>query len=207
MTGSDVFADISAKYDRLNRVLSLGQDQRWRARAIAELPPGRILDLGAGTGVANELFADREVIALDPSQPMLALNPASSVLAYGEQLPFADDSFDGVFSAFVFRNLTSIERTLDEISRTLRSGGVAVIVDASRPRGAWQKKLHQIGSAAFVPLIGRLAGSPAEYRYLNESLDKLPPPESLYSTGPLRLDKIWRMGPLGFVYAAVLVSA
>lgn len=206
MNGSEVFADISEKYDRVNRILSLGRDEQWRSRAIAELPEGLVLDLGAGTGVANKMFGVRTVIAADPSPAMLARNPATSVLAVGERLPFADNVFDGVFSAFVFRNLTSIDATLQELKRTLKPNGKAVIVDASRPAGPWKRKLHQIGSALFVPLVGRLAGAVDEYRYLNRSLDKLPQPEELFASGPLAIEKLWRMGPLGFVYAAVLTN-
>ena len=45
-----------------------------------------------------------------------------------------------------------------------------------------------------------------EYRYLHKSLDKLPRPEQLLDGLALRLDHVWRMGPLGFVYGAVLVK-
>ena len=72
MSNGDVFADIAGRYDRLNWILSLGRDQAWRRTAIDRLPGGRILDLGAGTGAANEVFGDREVVALDPSPEMLA---------------------------------------------------------------------------------------------------------------------------------------
>ncbi|MBT8192961.1 MAG: class I SAM-dependent methyltransferase [Acidimicrobiia bacterium] len=203
--GAAVFSDIAERYDRLNRILSLGQDDSWRRRAAEFLPAGHVLDLGAGTGAGNSAFGERWVTAVDPSIPMLALNEGvPRVAAAGEHLPFVDDCFDGVFSAFVFRNLTSVGDTLDEIHRILRPAGAAVIVDLSRPRGSFQRRLHRAGSAVFVPLVGRLAGSPGEYKYLDESLDKLPPPEELYAGGPLTLEKTWRMGPLGFVYAAVL---
>jgi ubiquinone/menaquinone biosynthesis C-methylase UbiE len=79
-----------------------------------------------------------------------------------------------------------------------------VIVGLSRPPRRWARGLHRAGSKVFVPLVGRLAGSPDEYRYLDDSLDKLPPPEELYATGPLELERVWRMGPLGFVYGVVL---
>ncbi len=111
---------------------------------------------------------------------------------------------DGVFSAFVFRNLTSVDDTLQEIHRVLRPGGVAVIVGLARPIGNVKRRLHQMGSAVFVPLVGRLARAPAEYKYLNASLDKLPPPERMFVGGPLAVKRTWRMGPLGFVYGAVL---
>jgi hypothetical protein len=55
-----------------------------------------------------------------------------------------------------------------------------------------------------LPLAGLLARAPGEYWYLHRSLDKLPPPEILLGGGPLVLEKTWRMGPLGFVYGALL---
>ena len=203
--GAAVFGGIADNYDRLNTILSLGRDKAWRAQAAGYLPAGHVLDLGAGTGAAAPALGERWVTAADPSLPMLALNDVSRrVASVGERLPFADGAFDGVFSAFVFRNLTSVEETLTEIHLVLRLRGVAVIVDLSRPRGPWQRRLHRAGSAVFVPLVGRVAGSPGEYRYLDESLDKLPPPEVLYGSGPLELEHTWRMGPFGFVYGAVL---
>lgn len=204
-SGAAVFSDIADRYDRLNSILSLGRDRAWRRRAAAFLPAGHVLDLGAGTGAGNEALEERWVTAVDPSLPMLARNQTDRrVAAVGESLPFIDGSFDGIFSAFVFRNLTSVETTIGELHRLLRPRGVAVIVDLSRPVGKVRRELHRAGSAVFVPLVGRLAGAPGEYKYLDESLDKLPPPEELYADGPLTLERTWRMGPLGFVYGVVL---
>jgi len=201
----EVFSRIARRYDAVNRVLSLGRDGAWRRAAVAHLPPGRLLDLGAGTGAANREFGTRRVVALDPSAPMLALNPQRRrVAGCGERLPFADASFDAVFSAFVFRNLESVPGTLTEIHRVLRPGGSAAVVDLSRPEVAWQRGLHRAGTAALLPLVGALARSPREYWYLHRSLDKLPPPRVLFGEGPLRLERLWRMGPFGFVYGAVL---
>ena len=148
MSNGDVFSDIAARYDRINRVLSLGQDQNWRRRVVARLPEGRRLDLGGGTGAANALLG-LEVVALDPAPQMLALNGAPRrVVGIGEALPFADASFDAVFSAYVFRNLDAVEETLVEIARVLRPGGKAGIVDLGRPEVGWQRSLHRAGSAA-----------------------------------------------------------
>ena len=109
---SDVFSDIAGRYDRLNTILSFGRDNAWRRRAIAFLPPGTVVALGAGTGAANDLFGDRRVVAIDPEPQMLALNPAAErVVGVGEAFPFADGFVDGVFSAFVFRNLNSVPDT------------------------------------------------------------------------------------------------
>lgn len=201
-----VFARIARRYDRINRILSLGREQEWRRSGAAYLPPGRLLDLGSGTGAALEVFEGRSVVALDPVVEMLDLSPMRMrVAGVGEALPFGDASFDGVFSAFVFRNLSSIPETLAEIRRVLRPGGRAVVVDLTRPRGRLARVAHRAGTALVLPLVGAVfAGAGSEYRYLHRSLDALPPPEELFSGGPLRLERVWRMGMNGFVYGAVL---
>ena len=204
-----IFAKIARRYDLVNRLLALGRDRAWRESVIHRLPPGRLLDLGAGTGAAMPLFGDRSVVALDPVPGMLALNRSQArVVGVGEALPFADATFDSVFSAFVFRNLDSVPVTLAEISRVLRPGGSLGIVDLGRPRSRLAAALHRAGSAVAAPLAGSLIGAAAEYRYLHRSLDKLPPPELLYAevAAPLELDELWRMGPLGFVHGAILTK-
>ena len=205
MSNGKVFTDIAGKYDRINRILSLGQDQKWRQRAVDHLPTGRLLDLGGGTGAANEIFERFEVVALDPSPQMLSLNNEQNrVVAVGESLPFGDGTFDAVFSAYVVRNLDSLEVTLGEIHRILRPGGRAAIVDLGRPVGGGKARLHRFGSGIVLPLVGTLSGAREEYVYLNHSLDKLPPPEEMYRQTPFRQVDLWRMGPLGFVYGVVL---
>jgi demethylmenaquinone methyltransferase/2-methoxy-6-polyprenyl-1,4-benzoquinol methylase len=200
-----IFSRIANRYDLVNRILSLGREQAWRQSAARLLPVGRVLDLGSGTGAAAPLFPTSEVVALDPVAPMLALSPIRArAVGVGERLPFSSESFDGVFSAYVFRNLTSVDATLAEIHRVLRPGGAAAIVDLSRPVNRLARILHRIGSAIVLPLAGLLARAPGEYWYLHRSLDKLPPPEILLGGGPLALEKTWRMGPLGFVYGALL---
>ena len=200
-----MFADIAGKYDTINRVLSLGQEQKWRQRVVAKLPHGRLLDLGAGTGAANDVFGDRRVVALDPSPEMLSTNGASRrLVGVGERLPFEDNSFDAVFSAYVFRNLDSVDVTLTEVERVLRPGGRLGIVGLGRPRNQALAAVHRTGSAVVLPLMGMTVGAREEYTYLHRSLDKLPPPEVMFTDTPLRRVDLWRMGPLGFVYGAIL---
>jgi demethylmenaquinone methyltransferase / 2-methoxy-6-polyprenyl-1,4-benzoquinol methylase len=205
LSNGSVFTDIAGKYDRINSILSFGRDQAWRRRVIDMLPPGRLLDLGGGTGAANPVFGNRDVIALDPSPEMLSLNTTSSrIVGVGERLPFAACSFDAVFSAYVFRNLDSVVETVAETARILRPGGRLGVVGLGRPRNKYAAMVHRAGSSVVLPLVGTLAGNRGEYVYLNRSLDKLPPPEELYADTPLRQVALWRMGPLGFVYGVVL---
>jgi hypothetical protein len=120
-----IFARIARRYDLINRILSFGQEQNWRKRAVAPTSPGTCARPGQRHRSRRPgVFADREVVALDPVVEMLRSAPSPMrVVGVGEALPFADESFDGVFSAYVFRNLTSVPDTLEEIERVLRPGG------------------------------------------------------------------------------------
>ena len=207
MSKGEVFAPIAQKYDRINTVLSLGRDRLWRQRVVDRLPEGRLLDLGAGTGAAATALGERQVVALDPSLEMLALNGASQrVGAIGEALPFMEATFDAVLSAYVFRNLDSVEATLTEIARVLRPGGKAGIVGLGRPRHVLSRAAHRFGTALVLPAVGLVARAPRAYSYLHRSLDKLPPPEELFLTSALTVEDVWRMGAMGFVYGAILVK-
>lgn len=205
MSNGTVFKDIADRYDRLNTILSLGQDQKWRNTVVSRLPEGRILDLGAGTGAANEILQSRQLVALDPAPEMLSLNNADErVVAVGERLPFVDESFDAVFSAYVFRNLDSVDTTMAEVARVLRPGGMAGILDLGRPVGRVKARVHRAGTAVVLPLAGMTVGARQEYSYLHKTLDKHPPPQQLLANTPLTLVDTWRLGPMGFVWAALL---
>jgi demethylmenaquinone methyltransferase/2-methoxy-6-polyprenyl-1,4-benzoquinol methylase len=200
-----IFARIARRYDLINKLLSAGRDQTWRKSAMIYLPGGRLLDLGSGTGVAATIFGDRFVIALDPVKEMLLRSEIRyRVAGVGEALPIRDGSLDSVFSAFVFRNLRSIEDTLAEINRVLRPGGAAAVIDLGRPLNVVARWLSRLGTALVLPVAGLIAGAPADYWYLHRSLDKLPRPEILFGRGPLRLGPVWRMGLFGFVYGVIL---
>lgn len=199
-----IFAKIAARYDLINRILSLGQEKKWRRRGVEMLAPGSVLDLGSGTGATD--FGERQVIGLDPVIEMLALSPVRDrVVAVGERIPLADGSVDGVFSGFVFRNLTSVPETLSEINRVLRPGNTAVVVDLTRPKNPILRLIHRAGTALILPLVGLVfARAPGEYWYLHRSLDSLPPPEVLFAEQGLAVEEVWRMGILGFVYGVRL---
>ncbi len=155
-----IFARIAARYDLINRILSLGQEKKWRAAGIDMLEPGTVLDLGCGTGATD--FKGRVVVGLDPVIEMLALSPVPDrVVGAGESLPLREGSLDAVFSGFVFRNLSSVDDTLAEIHRVLKPGSSAVVVDLARPRNVVLRVLHRIGTAVLLPLVGLLfAGRP-----------------------------------------------
>ena len=145
------------------------------------------------------LFSGRQqVVALDPVWPMLSINPAPQrVVGKGERLPFADGTFDGIWSAFVFRNLQSVEETLVEAARVLRPGGVMVVVDAGRPLSRLAAPIHRTGTAMVTPLVGLLAGAVREYWYFHRSMDKLPHPEEMFRDGPSQSRQAVANGDMG----------
>ncbi|MEZ5542260.1 MAG: malonyl-ACP O-methyltransferase BioC [Pseudomonadota bacterium] len=100
------------------------------------LQPRRVLDLGAGTGRFSAALLQRyrgaHVVALDIAQAMLARAQGRGgwrrrplcVCADGERLPFADDSFDFIFSNLMLQWCTDLESTFGELRRVLAPGGL-----------------------------------------------------------------------------------
>ncbi|HVS14512.1 MAG TPA: bifunctional demethylmenaquinone methyltransferase/2-methoxy-6-polyprenyl-1,4-benzoquinol methylase UbiE [Thermoanaerobaculia bacterium] len=192
-----MFDAIARRYDRLNRVLSLGADRRWRRRAVAalELADGdRVLDVATGTAdLALEIARARpgvEVIGVDPSLGMLEVGRrkvAAAALegrvrleeADGQALPFAVDSFDAACIAFGIRNVPDRRLGLAEMARVVRPGGRVVVLELSEPRRGLLALGARFYIRVLVPRIGALLSGAAEYRYLQSSIAAFPPPAEL----------------------------
>ncbi|HEY71463.1 MAG TPA: class I SAM-dependent methyltransferase, partial [Anaerolineae bacterium] len=126
-----LFGRIASRYDLLNRLMTFGQDLRWRRQAVRKLTldtSPRILDVGAGTGDLCRAILQRQpeaaVIALDFTPEMIALGRIRTdvdrvhwVLADAHHLPFATRTFDGAVSGFLFRNLIDPMQALAEQAR------------------------------------------------------------------------------------------
>lgn len=185
-----LFDEIAPRYDRMNRLLSLGLDRGWRRQAAAALhSPTRLLDIAAGSGdlaLAALAAGAGRVTLLDPSERMLALAVAKArkrgagerietKLGAAEGLPFPDSSFDAVATAFGARNFRDLEGGLREMHRVLKPGGRAVILEFSRPRLFPVRTLHRLYLKAAIPLAGRLlAGNRAAYALLGETILSFP---------------------------------
>lgn len=192
----DMFDRIAPGYDRMNRIISLGQDGRWRRHTVAalELAPGaRVVDVGCGTGDLCQELAGRgyEPIGVDRSAGMLARAHAEAPLvrADGERLPFHDASLDGAVSAFTLRNVVDLDALFRACARALRPGGRLAMLETAVPDRAALRLGHAAWARGGVPLLGRLVGrDAAAYRYLPDSNAYLPEPGEL-------LD---RLGAAGF---------
>jgi demethylmenaquinone methyltransferase/2-methoxy-6-polyprenyl-1,4-benzoquinol methylase len=162
----ELFAPIAPSYERWARVLSMGQDARWR-RAMVDglgLPPGsRVLDVAAGTGSITRLMQSRglQVVSVDQSPEMTQLakqRGAMTVVATAERLPFADASFDGVTFGYLLRYVDDVPRCLGELLRVVRPGGVVGMVEFGRPAGLWGVAWW-LYTRTVLPGAGTLIGS------------------------------------------------
>ena len=191
----DMFDRIARRYDMLNRVLSMGIDRGWRKQAVATLKlkeNSRVLDLATGTAdVALEVLRQEplaRVVGVDPSAGMLEIGQRKieeagcdeSIdlqLGDGEQLAFADDTFDGITIAFGIRNVPDRAKALSEMARVTRPGGRVAILELSEPRGGLLGPLARFHVHHLVPRLGGLLSGSREYRYLQQSIAAFPPPE------------------------------
>lgn len=189
---ADMFNNISSSYDLLNRILSAGIDVRWRKKAIKMLKPYQpklILDVATGTAdLAIEALSlqPEKIIGIDISEGMLELGRKKLVQADknkvielmtgdSENLPFADDSFDAVMVSFGVRNFENLEKGLAEIYRTLKKGGVLLVLEFSKPKQFPIKQFYSIYSQYILPSVGRaISKDSSAYTYLPESVAKFP---------------------------------
>lgn len=192
-----MFSDIAPSYDRLNHLLSLNIDKRWRRFTVNKLkdvltrPNALALDLCCGTAdLTLELSQHARVVGADFCHPMLVIGNekiaaqqarrASLSEADALRLPFADTCVDAVTVAFGLRNLENVQGGLDEMFRVLKPGGRAAILEFSRPvlpifRQAFEFYFHNI-----LPRIGALiSGSGSAYTYLPQSVSNFPAQKQL----------------------------
>ncbi len=191
-----LFTRIARRYDLLNRLMSLGQDQRWRAEAIAalQLPPrARVLDVATGTGdvalLLKRTHPDASIAGLDLTPAMVTLaqrKDTARAMAWlvGDALalPFAEASFDGVISAFMLRNVPDVRQAFHEQVRVLRSGGRLACLEMTWPRRFPMAQLFRAYFFYWTPFLGRLlSGDHAAYRYLPRSVAGFMPPDAVVS--------------------------
>jgi demethylmenaquinone methyltransferase/2-methoxy-6-polyprenyl-1,4-benzoquinol methylase len=178
-----MFDRLAPRYDRMNRIISLGLDRRWRKHTVDALdaPPGaRVLDLACGTGDLCRDLAARgcHPIGLDFSAGMLAAAriDAPLVRADGARLPVATGTLDAVTCGFALRNFVDLDTVFAECARVLRPGGRFAALDASVPANPVMRAGNAVWFRGAVPLLGRVLARDAEaYRYLPRSTAYLPP--------------------------------
>jgi demethylmenaquinone methyltransferase/2-methoxy-6-polyprenyl-1,4-benzoquinol methylase len=163
----ELFAPLGPTYERYARLLSLGQDPRWRRFLVSRVEAGhgdQVLDVATGTGaVARELLRQKgcAVVGVDQSPEMLAVArehlPATVKLveASAEHLPFEDASFDALTVTYLLRYVDDPGATLAELGRVVRPGGTVASLEFAVPAGLW-RPLWRAYVDAVLPTAGRI---------------------------------------------------
>jgi demethylmenaquinone methyltransferase/2-methoxy-6-polyprenyl-1,4-benzoquinol methylase len=187
-----MFDRISPSYDRMNLLMSMGRDGRWRrlgVRAAGVRPGDAALDVCCGTGdfaveLRRAVGPSGGVVGLDFSPQMLEMARRKSSAVEWLQgdalaLPYADGEFAAACVGFGVRNLSDHRRGFAEMARVVRPGGRVVCLEMSTPP-APIRPFSQLWTDRGVPVLGRIvAHDPDAYRYLPESVHRFPPAREL----------------------------
>jgi demethylmenaquinone methyltransferase/2-methoxy-6-polyprenyl-1,4-benzoquinol methylase len=189
----DVFTRIAPRYDLMNRLMTAGQDVRWRQEVIrrAQIPSGGcLLDLGAGTGdLAREALHQQPQcwpVAADFTLGMMRVGKSHGGIPIewsgvdALHLPFPRNCFDVVVSGFLLRNVADLQAALQEQYRVLKPGGRFVALDTTQPRRNWYSPLVRVHMHTVIPWLGwLLTGQRDAYTYLPNSTESFVRAEEL----------------------------
>jgi demethylmenaquinone methyltransferase/2-methoxy-6-polyprenyl-1,4-benzoquinol methylase len=191
-----MFNRITPRYDLLNRLMSAGQDIRWRKHAInilGDLNYSVVLDLCCGSGDFIFLFDKKyrdniKIYGIDFSEEMLTksrkrhltlgVNHIQLCQADALSLPLNDNSIDAVTIGFGIRNIPDRPAALQEISRVLKPGGGLIILEPAFPQNALLRVLFKFYFKIIMPSMGGIiSGDYKAYKYLNDSAETFPKPD------------------------------
>ncbi len=188
-----MFDTISGEYDGLNRMISLGLDQKWRdnvVKMVADHEPEVVMDIATGTGdlvikMAQQTSA-KKLIGLDISSGMLEVGKikvekedlasrVEMVVGDSENLNYENESIDAVTVSYGVRNFEDLEKGLSEILRVLKPGGILVILETSVPTKFPFKQGYYLYSNLIVPTLGKVfSKDKTAYGYLSKSAANFP---------------------------------
>jgi demethylmenaquinone methyltransferase/2-methoxy-6-polyprenyl-1,4-benzoquinol methylase len=189
-----MFARIAGRYDLMNRLMTFGQDIRWRRLVIqeAQLPAnGKLLDIATGTGeIAQEGLRQQPGVLAVGGDFVLEMMQVGRqiperqaihwVAANTLTLPFPDEVFDAVTSGFLMRNVVDVAGAFREQVRVTRPGGRIVVLESSPPKKNALRPLIRFHLNYIIPTLGKIVVGEAEaYRYLPDSIQQFQEPESL----------------------------
>lgn len=185
----ELFAPLAPTYDRYARLLSLGQDSRWRSFLVSRVearPGDKVLDVASGTAAVSLGLWRRygcRVVGVDHSPEMLA-EGRRRVAAAGadghvelhearaEELPFEDASFDALTFTYLLRYVDDPAATLRELARVVRPKGRVACLEFHVPSNALARVSWEGYVRLGLPLLGRIvsAGWADVGRFLGPSI-------------------------------------
>jgi len=224
-----MFDSIAWRYDFLNHFLSFNFDRLWRRRAIKIISKSykspNILDVATGTGdlaIAAMKLNPTRISGIDISRKMLGIGrdkverkgfAEKIVLLTGdsEKIPFDDNIFDVAMVAFGVRNFSDPLKGLSEMNRVIRSGGMIMVLEFSKPSGFPIKPLYNFYFKNILPFFGRLfSKDKAAYSYLPDSVMKFPDNEEflklLIQAGCSETRQLKLTGGVASIYTGIKLS-
>lgn len=193
-----LFARIAPRYDLMNTIMTAGMHHRWRmvvAQEASRGPDGMALDVATGTGDLAFALAGTKgiqgVVGLDLLESMVSRARAKALakkttaipqFTVGDalSLPFPDETFTSVTSAWGLRNMPDLKRSLEEMVRVLRRGGRVVSLESMPVERGALRPLFRVFFHHVVPFMGQLiARDRAAYTYLPRSVDRFLTADSL----------------------------
>lgn len=189
----DVFESIAPKYDRMNTLLSFGMHKYWRKFTMRKMQiksGNSAIDVACGTcdwtiALAKAAQVDGHIVGLDFSQNMLdigrkkldhhGLKDVKLIHGSALDIPLPDNSFDYATIGFALRNVPDLRKTLSEMHRVVKPGGMVVSLELSKPTWPPFRFLYYFYFQRILPLLGKLfANRYDQYRWLPESLIQFP---------------------------------
>lgn len=194
-----MFNNIAHRYDLLNQLISFGTCNMWRRKLIKILStfsPKNVLDIATGTGdlaidIVKNIPSVESVTGTDISEEMMRVgaykvnkknlnNKIKFQTGDASNLPFEKDTFDAVTISFGIRNFSDLDKSVEEVYRVLKSGGVFIFIELTEPVNKLMLPLYKTYTRYIMPHIGRLiSGDPKAYKYLPESISQFPSREKL----------------------------
>jgi len=231
----EMFDRIAPRYDTLNRLLSLGLDQRWRRRLVRELgldtrkrqrgtwfgERPRVLDVATGTGdLAIEIARScpgATVIGIDPSPGMLAVaerkvakrgvsNRVVLTVGDAQNLPQRNCEIDAATIAFGIRNVPDRALALRELARVVRPGGRIAVLELGEPQRGLLGAAARLHCHHIVPRLGAWFSGEREYRYLQKSVAAFPPPDEFAALMRASGLDVLRVIPLTFGVCTLFIA-
>jgi len=185
---NSVFSKVYKKYDLMNDIMSLGIHRIWKEKFIFWMNPhsnSKLIDVASGTGDIAKLFSKQnnnisKITCVEPNTEMFEkgrknlrkLKNINWIKAQAEKLPVKDNTYDYYSISYGIRNVTDVNKTLQEAYRVLKPGGRFMCLEFSKIDNEVLDFFYKQYSKA-LPLIGKyIVGTSEPYEYLVKSIDQ-----------------------------------
>ncbi|CAI5709205.1 hypothetical protein KXD40_004795 [Peronospora effusa] len=203
---ASVFHNVAERYDVMNDFMSGGMHRVWKDSFVETLHPVgplKCLDVAGGTGdiafrIAEQLSKtnrgtkESQITVCDINSSMLEVGKERAAKVWqhvdpslfrwiegnAEHLDFKDNSFDVYTIVFGIRNVTHVDRAIQEAYRVLKPGGRFMCMEFSQVPNPLIRQFYDAYSFNVIPFLGdKVANDRASYQYLVESIRRFPPQE------------------------------